>query len=70
MEPKIAMAGLDFNAFEVHGYGDRVIHQIKADGKHIASLRTGLNQHKWTGRFFGFFFAFAWFFLASRSVRT
>jgi len=70
MELKLNLAGLDKDNFSIPGYGDKIINQIKAEGRHIANLRSSLRDSDWTANFLNFFFTILWYFISSRRLVT
>lgn len=56
--------------WSISGFGDRVIQQIIAEGKHIAQLREKIKERGWTDAFLRFFEHISWYFISSRRLIT
>jgi hypothetical protein len=69
IEEKIKLGGFESDV-QVPGYGDKLINQIKADGRHISDFRSSLQRNDWLSKFASFFSDILWYFVANRRLIT
>lgn len=69
-ESKFDLIGLDKEDFSIPGYGERIVNQIKAEGRHISDFRSSLSQREWAVKFLGFFSEILWYFISNRRLVT
>lgn len=67
---KIGMSGINGKPWEISGFGDKLIQQVKSSNASIAEFRRLIRENRWLSSFAHFFSDVIWIFAASRALRT
>ncbi|WEK05364.1 MAG: hypothetical protein P0Y65_03655 [Candidatus Devosia phytovorans] len=67
---KIALALDTDNDWEVPGYGDNIVSQLRSNGVRIAEFRRAMSTSHWNEKFGAFFSFIAWFFVGAQRLIT